>query len=714
MRANAKLVSIGGHSLRPKHLLIIGVLSLSFSISFLVRSQAAEYGFELNEFDPFFNFRATEYMVENGIEEYHNWKDDLSWYPLGRYVDESSQVMLHLTAAVTYWIFGGDSTLYDFTIMFPVVFGSFTAIVLFALVRVIGGTTAGLFAAMLYSVSLPILIRGPIGWFKSEPLGLFYGVLMVYLLLSGLKAKNKKIAAAKLIGAGIFTGFALSAWGGNQFFIIPIGIFFIALPFLRSDHRFLVWAIPLYIVVAVASMLPFFRVVNSFLDGFGGIALVASAILAVTCIFIQNRSSKHKRRNGLLFLLAILVIGPSILALDIATDILPTSTLRYATVLNPFLAGSGTLLSSISEHAAVSPQQSFLFHSVLTIFSGIGIWLITKNIQNKGGFVRNDMLAFALIFGLLGVYISASFVRLEVFASVAVITLASLGLAALTKQFFRSKHESRKPVSRLIKLPYAVVIIAMLTTPMIFPVGADLFSSSNAPPTILNGGTSFGVVTNDWLDTLDWIKNNTPEDSLIAAWWDYGYWITTMSERATIADNLTSNDAHISYLARILMSPPDTSWANLRGFADTGADYVLVFVTAQKLSTDPADPLYLLRGGGDESKKQWFMRIGGFELGEYLHQDGISGTDKFWNETLLGQMIPFSLLGYVQPNDFNQQSATYVPGYLALYEKDVKYPADGDGPLRLAYASSSYTEEHGGPVIGVFVYEVNKDYVPAP
>ena len=82
--------------------------------------------------------------------------------------------MLHLTAAVTYWIFGGDSDLYDFTILFPLVFSSLSAIVLFALVRVIGGTTAGLFAALLYSVSVPIIIRGVIGWFKSEPLGLFF------------------------------------------------------------------------------------------------------------------------------------------------------------------------------------------------------------------------------------------------------------------------------------------------------------------------------------------------------------------------------------------------------------------------------------------------------------------------------------------------------------------------------------------------------------
>jgi hypothetical protein len=32
------------------------------------------------EFDPFFNFRATEYIVENGFTEYFTWHDDKSWY----------------------------------------------------------------------------------------------------------------------------------------------------------------------------------------------------------------------------------------------------------------------------------------------------------------------------------------------------------------------------------------------------------------------------------------------------------------------------------------------------------------------------------------------------------------------------------------------------------------------------------------------------------
>ena len=42
----------------------------------MIRSQGAEFGNELNEFDPFFNFRATEFIVENGYAEYFDWHDD--------------------------------------------------------------------------------------------------------------------------------------------------------------------------------------------------------------------------------------------------------------------------------------------------------------------------------------------------------------------------------------------------------------------------------------------------------------------------------------------------------------------------------------------------------------------------------------------------------------------------------------------------------------
>ena len=177
----------------------------------------------------------------------------------GRDVSATSQVMLHTTAAITYQIFGGNSTLYDFTILFPAVIGSLTVIVIFGLVRVFAGTTAGLFASLLFAVSLPIILRGAIGWFKSEPLGIFYALLGLYLFFSGIRSKNKKIAFLKIIFGGVVMTFAMASWGGIQFFIIPVGLFILALPFVRKDHKFLLWSIPLFVGTFLLSALMFER-----------------------------------------------------------------------------------------------------------------------------------------------------------------------------------------------------------------------------------------------------------------------------------------------------------------------------------------------------------------------------------------------------------------------------------------------------------------------
>jgi dolichyl-diphosphooligosaccharide--protein glycosyltransferase len=236
------LVKVEKSSHYVRYLLIIGILALSFSLSFMIRAQPLEYGFELNEFDPIFNYRATQFMIENGFPAYLEWHDDLSWHPYGRNVSVTSQDMLHSTTATLYQIFGMDTSLYDFTILFPVVIGSLTTIIIFAIVRTIGGTTAGLFASLFFAVSPIIIMRGSIGWFKSEPLGLFYGLLAVYLLLSAIKSDKGKVSVAKIVGGGILLSLGLASWGGIQFFILPIGLFFMALPFLRKDNKFIIWA----------------------------------------------------------------------------------------------------------------------------------------------------------------------------------------------------------------------------------------------------------------------------------------------------------------------------------------------------------------------------------------------------------------------------------------------------------------------------------------
>jgi dolichyl-diphosphooligosaccharide--protein glycosyltransferase len=705
------LFSVGNFDFKLNHLLIIGILSLSFSISFLIRSQPADFGWELNEFDPFFNYRATEYVVHNGINEYFQWNDELSWYgaAVQRNVSQTSQVMLHLTAATTYWIFGGGGDLYDFTILFPVIFGSLTTIVVFALVRVIGGTTAGLFAALLFSISLPIIIRGQIGWFKSEPLGLFFSILAVYLFLSGINSKNYKISIPKLIAAGIFIIFGLSAWGGNQFFIIPLGIFFLTLPFLRADHKFLIWAIPLFTISTIVTSLAFEKLVLNFIVGLGGASLIIPTIILVLCIIIQSKSTKiFKNRNGLFFIAVVLIVTSSIVVLNDELQLLPLPSHRYLNAINPFLTTIDPLTDSVSEHATTTLSQSFMFHSILMLFAGLGVWLILKNSQ-KFDFIRKDMISFSLIIGLIGVYISSAFVRLEVFASLSIIILSSLALSIFLREIFSNKTENKISKNSALKLFLVIGLLLLLIFPLVFIGNGNVLTITHNPPTIMNGGSTFSISTSDWLDSMEWIKNNTSEDAVIAAWWDYGYWIQTKAERASLADNSTLIDHIIKRIASIFVSSPDDGWNTLR---EMEADYFLIFITGQRLTEDYNDqPMYLLQGGGDESKKYWFMKIAEEPITKYLHSDWQSGTDYFWNETILGKMIPFTPLAYVNLQT-NQQSKIYQPGFTPIYVKDIKFPIDEDGPLKLVYTSPSFDTEKGGILIGVFVYEINKDYVP--
>ena len=707
LNSKSTLFSIGKFDFRLNHLLVIGILSLSFSMSFMVRSLPADHGWELHEFDPFFNYRATQFILENGIDDYFQWRDELSMYPHGRDVSKTSQVMLHLTAATTYSIFGNNGDLYDFTILFPVVFGSLSCIVIFALVRVIGGTIAGLFSALLFSVSLPVLIRGLIGWFKSEPLGLFFSLLAIYLFLSGIKSKNNKIAFIKLISAGILLCFGLSAWGGDQFFIIPLGIFIFVLPFIRKDHKFLIWAIPIFSSSIIGTSLVFERFSTELTIGLAGFSIIIPTIFLVSCILIQMKSNEaSKTRNGLILLVSTLIIASVFLIVGTNSDFIHLPSFRYQNALNPFLTTSDPLVDSVSEHATTSIETSFLYHSVLMIFAGIGIWLILTN-SKKYNFVKTDMLSFSLILGITGVYVSSTFVRLEIFAALGVIILSSLGLAIFSKEFLLTQN-TNKIKNLSIKSSFFIGIFLLLTVPLVYPTNGTVFGYMDNPPTILNGGTIYRTSVSDWNDSLEWIKNNTPDDSVVASWWDYGYWIQTKSERATLADNSTLDTEIIQNIAKILLSNPTDGWKSLQ---DAGAEYFVIFIAGQRLNVDSADgqPVYVLGGGADESKKQWFMRIANEPVEKYLESDRISGTDYFWNETLLGQMTPFKLLGYYNL-ETNQQSLSYIPGFTGLYTKETKF-SEND-PFMLVYSSPSFEVEKGGYVIGVFVYEVNEYYVP--
>ena len=709
--SDSRLFGINRFEFRLCHLLIIIILIISFSISVLIRCQPASYGFELNEYDPFFNYRATKYLVENGFNAYVNWHDEMSWYPQGRDIFKTSQIGLHFTTALLYKFFANGSSLYNFTIIFPVVIGALTTVVIFAFVRVISGTTAGLFASLFFAISPLINIRGTIGWFKSEPLGIFYGLLALYLLLSGLKSHDRKTGFGKLVGSGFFIVLGFSSWGGIQTFIIPIGLFIITLPFIRKDNWDLLWQIPTLVgTVNIVSVVLFgqgFQFVSSMKE-FG---LLGPTIFLVVTIFIQKLSKKETRlRNSLLFLVCAILIGGLMISSHIFFHY-PSP--RYLSALNPSLAEQNPLISTVSEHRVPTAESTLPYLSTLIPFAGLGIWLSFRRGQNTTNIplpisIKNESLVFTLILGFFCAYVGSTLLRLEILSAISVIIFSSIGLSVITAQVLGKTDKILDfKKAKLIKISIITIIIYLLMMPTFYPKNENWISFVNDPPTILNGELYSDASKTDWLVTMNWIKSNTPPDAIILSWWDYGYWITTLGERKTLVDNAAlSKPPTIHTIANMFLDSPEHGFDTLQ---QLHADYVVVYVAGERNFSNELGESYEL-SGGEVGKIGDMIQVVQGNSSKFLEVDGITPKEFFWQNTLLGKLIPFTPNGFM---DFNsgRRSQHYEEGYNLIYTKAIKYSSYENGPLTLVYSSPSLNEKVQGTFMGVIVYKINHTYV---
>ena len=62
------------------------------------------YEVMIHEFDPYFNYRTTKFLADEGFYQFHNWFDDRAWYPLGRIIGGTIYPGLMVTSAVFYHI----------------------------------------------------------------------------------------------------------------------------------------------------------------------------------------------------------------------------------------------------------------------------------------------------------------------------------------------------------------------------------------------------------------------------------------------------------------------------------------------------------------------------------------------------------------------------------------------------------------------------------
>lgn len=724
---------------RGNALLIITLISILCSAIFL-RILPAKYGFYLNEFDPYYNYRAVEFIIKNleehginGIVNYINWQDIRTWYPEGRPVLNTSQVGLHLTGATTYLIFTGIFgkiiSIYDFLVLFPVIIGSLTTLMMFLLVRNIAGNTAGIFSALMIAFSPAIIVRGNLGWFKSEPLAILIGISAFYLFL---KIQNRNIKLNKMILTsiliGTLLGFGNTTWGGAYFFIIVYAATLLLTPLIVRNYDRLIQSAIIIVSFTFITTAIFPRPGLTFIFGPVGFLLVSSLLFLILAKIIKvllqgndekikqnlNKTDKFLRntpRHVKILIILIVAIGISGTILFITNSLAPL-TERYLTVLLPFQKTANPLVESVSEHFSPTGQLYFTIYSILIILSAFGaIQTIRK---------RSINYIFVAIIGILSIYFSSSFSRLLVFSSIGISILASIGFVTLNSIIFKKRKinlntkmlkqkQFTNEISREVKILYSVIIIIVLFIPAIHPTSGWI-TASDTPTTLASSSINTKQSIPDWKNALDWIENNTEEDSVFIAWWDYGYWITVEGNRTTVADNATINQTRIEQIATMFMSDHNEGERILR---ELKGDYVVIFISGIKVF-DPENNqiVYRLGLGGDESKKQWFIKIAGLNSEDYLYNDRFTGKPNFWNNTMLGKMIPLEFVQYVDltkgefmGNEYKDGGRTI--GVDAVYVYREKFTEDDN--LKLVFSSPSMNQipEYGSEIFAaVLIYEI--------
>jgi len=99
-----------------------------------------------------------------------------------------------------------------------------------------------------------------------------------------------------------------------------------------------------------------------------------------------------------------------------------------------------------------------------------------------------------------------------------------------------------------------ILLIPVLYMPFIVGTGGSLY------PKFVGIRTLYVTMTEEmyfWRPALDWFSDNTQPNEAVITWWDYGHWLTAISHRPVLIDNLQADPYEIQDVARFFLLKRD-------------------------------------------------------------------------------------------------------------------------------------------------------------
>ncbi|XP_011048329.1 PREDICTED: dolichyl-diphosphooligosaccharide--protein glycosyltransferase subunit STT3A isoform X1 [Populus euphratica] len=637
-------------------LLLIGVLAFSIRLFSVIKYESV-----IHEFDPYFNYRVTQFLTKNGIYDFWNWFDDRTWYPLGRVIGGTVYPGLTLTAGTLWWLLNSLNiplSVETVCVFTAPIFSAFASWATYLLTKEVKGTGAGLTAAVLLAMVPSYISRSVAGSYDNEAVAIFALIFTFYLYIKTLNTGS--LFYATLNALAYF--YMVCSWGGYTFIInlIPMHVLLCIVTGRFSSRLYIAYAPLVVLGTLLAALVPVvgFNAVMTSEHFASFLVFIIIHVVALVYHVKENLSPRMFKVAVTLVVSVGLVVCCAMIAVLIAlVASSPTKgwSGRSLSLLDPTYASKYIpIIASVSEHQPPTWPSYFMDINVLAFLVPAGIIACFLPLS--------DASSFVVLYIVTSVYFSGVMVRLMLVLAPAACIMSGIALSEAFNVLTRSikfqlpgssgtsqvdsrdtslntdgeqndiaktekmdetvkerpskknRKKEKEPVEkasirsrierRLLVLPLESSVIAIILLVLLgaFYVVHCVWAAAeaySAPSIVLTTYSRDGGlhVFDDFREAYAWLSHNTEVDDKVASWWDYGYQTTAMANRTVIVDNNTWNNTHIATVGTAMSSPEKAAWEI---FSSLDVKYVLVVFGG--LVGYPSD---------DINKFLWMVRIGG-------------------------------------------------------------------------------------------------------
>ena len=527
--------------------------------------------------DPWHNYR----LIENTLAHFpfRPFYEPYTYFPHGMNVIFAP--LYDFSISIVIWIIGIFITLDEYIIKtvfvwFPPVLGALTVIPVYLIGKELWNRNAGLIGALVIAI-LPgqFLSRSMLGFsdhhametllFTTTMLCFFVAIKKVKehnltITLNSLKElplwrnlkdiKNKKYIFYVFL-SGIFLASYFLSWNGASLIIFVLLVFSVIqyiVDHLRGQNTdYLTFVFCTAFGITLLLVLPFLFTPYKWLAQFQVITL----LLGLLVFIVLGLLSKVLIKRQIDTKAYPLAIGIIVLFSFIASSVfIPSIYQQLIGTFATFMPNAMAL--TIQEVHPMSTDHILNWFSTTFFVAFVGFWFVMRNIRNEK---RPEEILF-LVWSLVMLFACFGQNRFAYYYAVNVALLCGIGswklieLVSYEKIVKRIKGKTKKSkkqkktIERTLNKSHAVIACALIFLVVVLP----------PMTTSLKVAKYTGGVPYDWIESLEWMRYNTPDPGVdyygiyetppdgedydypesaygVMSWWDYGHWITTIAHR---------------------------------------------------------------------------------------------------------------------------------------------------------------------------------------